>query len=61
MPGIITLPQVILDLEEEDRRQYEALKAPSSIVIRYGYMRMIAELPYDGDAKPGCGSKLERS
>ncbi len=58
MPGIITLPQVILDLEEEDRRQYEALKAPSSIVIRYGYMRMIAELPYDGDAKPGCGSKL---
>ncbi|MCE9590222.1 MAG: hypothetical protein K8S99_06830 [Planctomycetes bacterium] len=58
MPGSITLPQVVLDLEEEDRKKYEALSAPKSIVVRYGSMKMVAELPYDGDAKPGCGSKL---
>ena len=58
MAGSITLPQVVLDLEEEDRKRYEELKAPKAIVVRYGYMKMVAELPYDGEAKPGCGSKL---
>ena len=56
MPGSITPLPVLL--EEEDRKAYEQLEPPKSIVVRYGYMRMIAELPYDGDAKPGCGSKL---
>ncbi|MEM9020879.1 MAG: regulatory iron-sulfur-containing complex subunit RicT [Planctomycetota bacterium] len=56
MPGsIVPLPVM---LEEEDRKAYEQLKPPSSMVVRYGYQRMIAELPYDGSAKPGCGSKL---
>ena len=56
MPGsILPLPVI---LEEEDQKAYDALKAPKSIVVRYGYLKMIAELPYDGDAKPGCGSKL---
>lgn len=45
-------------LEEEDRKIYEALEPPKTIVVRYGYQRKIAELPYSGDAKPGCGSKL---
>ncbi len=45
-------------LEEEDRKIYEALEPPKTIVVRYGYQRKIAELPYAGDAKPGCGSKL---
>jgi cell fate regulator YaaT (PSP1 superfamily) len=58
MPGSISLPQVVLDLEEEDRKKYEALQPPKSMVVRFGFMRMIAELPYDGDVKPGCGSKL---
>ena len=44
--------------DEQDRKTYEALEPPKSIVCRYGYTKMIAELPYDGDAKPGCGSKL---
>lgn len=57
MPGSIT-PLPVMLLEEEDRKVYEQLKPPSSMVVRYGYMRMVAELPYDGDAKPGCGSKL---
>jgi cell fate regulator YaaT (PSP1 superfamily) len=58
MPGSITLPQVVLDLEEEDRKQYEGLQVPKALVCRYGSMRMVAELPYDGQEKPGCGSKL---
>ena len=56
MPGtIVPLPVM---LEEEDRKIYEALEPPKTIVVRYGYQRKIAELPYAGDAKPGCGSKL---
>jgi cell fate regulator YaaT (PSP1 superfamily) len=45
-------------LEEEDRKIYEALQPPKSIVVRYGYQKLVAELPYDGTDKPGCGSKL---
>ncbi|HEX7009307.1 MAG TPA: regulatory iron-sulfur-containing complex subunit RicT [Phycisphaeraceae bacterium] len=56
MPGTIT-PLPIL-LEEEDRKAYEKLQIPKTIVVRYGYLRQIAELPYDGTAKPGCGSKV---
>jgi len=56
MPGTITPLPVML--EEQDRKVYENLEPPKSIVTRYGYMRLIAELAYNGDAKPGCGSKL---
>lgn len=56
MPGsIVPLPVM---LEEEDRKIYEKLAPPSSMVVRYGYMKLIAELPYDGEGKPGCGSKV---
>ncbi len=41
-----------------DEEVYAALAPPSSIVVRFGSMKLVAELPYDGDAKPGCGSKL---
>ncbi len=37
---------------------YKNRKPPTSIVVRYGSMRMVGEYPYDGPAKPGCGSKL---
>ncbi|MHA7814372.1 MAG: PSP1 domain-containing protein [Phycisphaerales bacterium] len=57
------LPQFEEDLaeylqEKEDREAYERLKAPTSIVVRFGYMRMVGEFPYTGEAKPGCGSKI---
>jgi len=56
MPGsIVPLPVM---LEEEDQKIYDQLQPPKTIVLRYGYERKIAELPYNGDAKPGCGSKL---
>ncbi|MCC6675906.1 MAG: hypothetical protein IT436_02065 [Phycisphaerales bacterium] len=58
---IFPLPQFEADLaaqEEADRKAYEALKAPKTVVVRFGKMRMIGEFPYDLSAKPGCGSKL---
>ena len=54
---IVPLPQFEADLEA-DRKIYDALKPPTSMVVRFGVMRLIGEYPYDGDAKPGCGSKL---
>ena len=41
-----------------DQERYDALEPPKSIVVRYGYMRNVAEYRYEGDAKPGCGTKL---
>jgi len=55
------LPQFETDLavlEEEDRRVYEALKAPKTMVVRFGSMKLVGEFPSDGSIKPGCGSKL---
>ena len=43
---------------EEDRKIYDQLEPPKTIVVRYGYQKLVAELPYNGDAKPGCGSSL---
>ncbi len=41
-----------------DEELYERLEPPKTIVVRFGYMKLVGEFPYDGDAKPGCGSKL---
>jgi cell fate regulator YaaT (PSP1 superfamily) len=49
-------PHHRLAMTEEER--YAAATPPKSIVVKLGYMGMIAELPYDGDAKPGCGTKF---
>lgn len=58
---IFPLPQFeadLAELNEEDRKAYEALKAPKTLVVRFGSMKLVGEFPYDGSAKPGCGSKL---
>ncbi|MCC7388054.1 MAG: hypothetical protein IT431_04715 [Phycisphaerales bacterium] len=58
---IMPLPQFEADLKEyEDQLAAEAaaLKAPKSMVVRFGVMRLIGEYPYDGSIKPGCGSKV---
>ena len=58
---ILPLPQFEADLaqlEEEDRKVYEALKAPKTLVVRFGCMKLVGEFPSDGSIKPGCGSKL---
>ena len=35
-----------------------AMKAPTSLVVRYGFLRFIGEFPFDGDVRPGCGTKV---
>ncbi len=58
---IVPLPQFeadLAELQEEDRKLYEAMKAPKTLVVRFGAMKLVGEYPYDGEAKPGCGSKL---
>lgn len=60
---IVPLPQFEADLaqylsEKEDREAYERLRAPSTMVVRFGSMLMVGEFPYDGESKPGCGSKI---
>ncbi|MFA6044425.1 MAG: regulatory iron-sulfur-containing complex subunit RicT [Phycisphaerales bacterium] len=59
---IFPLPQFEEDvkahLDEEDRRRYEELKIPTSIVVRFGSMKLVGEFPYAGTVKPGCGSKV---
>ncbi|MBL9030166.1 MAG: hypothetical protein JNM80_00485 [Phycisphaerae bacterium] len=54
---IVPLPQFEADLEA-DRKAYEALKPPTSIVVRFGDLKLVGEFAYSGDAKPGCGSKV---
>lgn len=61
--SILPLPQFEEDLaeylrEKEDREAYAHLKPPTTMVVRFGVMRMVGEFPYDGDSKPGCGSKI---
>ncbi|USN97906.1 MAG: hypothetical protein H6810_06840 [Phycisphaeraceae bacterium] len=45
-------------LGADDLRVLERKESPSTLVVRYGAMKMIGEFPYRGDATPGCGSKL---
>lgn len=56
------LPQFEADLKvhlaEEDRKAYEALRAPKTMVVRFGAMKLVGEFPYSGSVKPGCGSKI---
>ena len=58
--AILPLPQFEADMKaaEADRKAYEAMRPPRTIVVRYGVMKLIGEFPYRGDAKPGCGSKI---
>ena len=62
--SIFPLPQFESDLEDQrhaDIIAYKKLKPPTSMVLRFGSMKLIGEYPYDGDAKPGCGSKIVAS
>ena len=58
--SIFPLPQFEADVAEylADKEAYEKLSVPKTIVVRFGAMKLIGEYPYDGTAKPGCGSKL---
>ncbi len=61
---IYPLPQFEADLEadrlarEEAQRAAEAAAGSRTLVVRFGFMRLIGEYNYDGDLRPGCGSKM---
>lgn len=60
---ITPLPQFETDLaehlkEKEDREVYERLSVPTTLVVRFGYLKMVGEFPWKSDVKPGCGSKI---
>ncbi|MFU8827822.1 MAG: hypothetical protein ACNA8P_00120, partial [Phycisphaerales bacterium] len=59
--SIFPLPQFEADLDDQrhaDIIAYKKLKPPTSMVLRFGTMKLIGEFPYSGDANPGCGSKI---
>ena len=60
---ILPLPQFEADLadhlkDEADRVAYERLNAPKTLVVRFGYLKMVGEFPWQSNEKPGCGSKI---
>lgn len=60
---IVPLPQFEADLaehlkDEADRVAYERLNAPKTLVVRFGYLKMVGEFPWQSNEKPGCGSKI---
>jgi hypothetical protein len=44
--------------ERTDEELYAAMQPPKSIVVKFGRLGMVGEFPYDGDAKPGCGTRF---
>ncbi|GJM20057.1 MAG: hypothetical protein DHS20C14_22700 [Phycisphaeraceae bacterium] len=59
---ITPLPQFEADVAEleAERERAEAIlrSVPSTVVVKFGAMRMVGEFPYAGDVRPGCGSRL---
>ncbi|MBY0313473.1 MAG: hypothetical protein K2W85_15515 [Phycisphaerales bacterium] len=55
---IVPLPQFEADLAEQDRETYEKLKPPTSVVVRFGILKLVGEFPFQLDVKPGCGTKF---
>ncbi len=51
-------PLPVMLEEEQERKLIEKLKAPETIVVAYGYLKLVGEFPYGGTEIPGCGSKL---
>ena len=58
MPASIVPLPVLSEPDDEARQRRAASESPKSLVVRYGYLKMIAELSFDGDTRPGCGAKL---
>lgn len=59
--SIMPLPQFEADLKEyqdELAKEAAALKAPKTMVVRFGSMGLIGEYPYNGSVTPGCGSRV---
>ena len=59
-------PLPVFETDEDPRHRevmadgevYARLEPPKTIVVRIRYMKLVAEYTYNGNAKPGCGTKL---
>jgi len=62
--AIVPLPVYEADADPSHRdaltleEQHARIEAPTSVVVRFGRMKLVGEFPYSGDVHPGCGSKL---
>ncbi|UCD75220.1 MAG: hypothetical protein JSV91_15735 [Phycisphaerales bacterium] len=62
--SIVPLPVFETDADPRHRTELTAeehsrtLEPPTSIVVRFGYMRLIGEYDYEGDHRPVCGARL---
>ncbi len=45
-------------LTDEEIIQYEGMRPPETVVVRYGQMRQIGEFPCRLETVPGCGTKF---
>jgi len=52
------LPQFEADLKELEEARAKAAESPSTVVVRFGALKFVAEYPYREKTRPGCGSKL---
>ena len=41
-----------------DEELYAQLTPPETVVVRFGYLKLIGEYAYNGKTTPGCGTKL---
>ncbi|MBY0261732.1 MAG: hypothetical protein K2Q20_05280, partial [Phycisphaerales bacterium] len=55
---IFPLPQFEADLAEQDKELYAKMKPPTTVVVRFGVLKMIGEFTYHEQSKPGCGTKF---
>ena len=61
---IMPLPQFEADADPERRsaltvaEQAARLQKPATIVVKYGDLGWVGEYAWEGDASPGCGSKI---
>ena len=56
MPNTIDPLPAMLD--EQASKAQERASEPVSVIVRYSYTRMVAELPFNGETPPTPGSKL---
>jgi cell fate regulator YaaT (PSP1 superfamily) len=55
---IYPLPQFEADLAEQDKELYAKMKPPTTVVVRFGVLKMVGEFTYHETVKPGCGTKF---
>jgi len=56
--SIFPLPVMDEEAIALEKKEHLKKKPPETLVVRYSYQRKMAELKFDGDYRPGCGTKV---